>query len=296
MRKPAIFRTIDFIIQHPLNKKHKVSALWRFLSWQINCNIIKGFHQMPFAEKSKILAKKGLVGATGNIYCGLHEFQDMAFLLHFLRKEDLFIDVGANIGSYTILAASEVGAEVISFEPLPKTFNILKENIAINGLEHLTHLYNNGVGNGNGILRFTNDLDTINHVIMDDDSKDGIEVKIVSIDAIATIDKPCLIKIDVEGFETEVLKGMEKTLKNANIKALIIELNGSGSRYGYDESVIHKRLLDLNYKLYEYAPLTRTLKSVSTTNSDNKIFIRDFSFVQNRIEGARKIKINRITF
>jgi FkbM family methyltransferase len=296
MKKPAIIRTIDFITQHPLNKKHKVSALWRFLSWQIKCTINKGFHQMPFAEKSKILAKKGLAGATGNIYCGLHEFEDMAFLLHFLRKKDLFIDVGANIGSYTILAASEVGAEAISFEPLPKTFNILKENIAINKLEHLAQLYNNGVGNETGVLRFTNDLDTINHVIMNDDTKDGIKVRIVSIDNTAIINKPCLIKIDVEGFETEVLKGMENTLKNVNVKALIIELNGSGSRYGYDESAIHNKLLNLNYKLYEYAPLTRTLKSVSHTNSDNKIFIRDFSFVQKRIEGARKIQINRITF
>jgi hypothetical protein len=64
------------------------------------------------------LSLKGLTGATGNWYCGLDAFEDMAFLLHFMREEDLFVDVGANIGSYTILAGNEVGAETIEIEPI----------------------------------------------------------------------------------------------------------------------------------------------------------------------------------
>jgi hypothetical protein len=40
-----------------------------------------------------------MTGATQNLYCELHEYNDMAFLLHFLREEDSFADVGANIGS-----------------------------------------------------------------------------------------------------------------------------------------------------------------------------------------------------
>jgi hypothetical protein len=43
-------------------------------------------------QNSKLLVWKGLTGATGNIYCGLHEFEDMAFLLHFLRPRDLSAD------------------------------------------------------------------------------------------------------------------------------------------------------------------------------------------------------------
>ena len=45
----------------------------------------------------------GMTGATGNVYCGLHEFEDMALVLHALRPRDLFVDVGANVGSYTVL-------------------------------------------------------------------------------------------------------------------------------------------------------------------------------------------------
>lgn len=46
-----------------------------------------------------------MTGATGNWYCGLQEYEDMSFVLHALRPGDLFVDVGANIGSYSILAA-----------------------------------------------------------------------------------------------------------------------------------------------------------------------------------------------
>ena len=57
-----------------------------------------------------------MYGATGNIYCGLHDFEEMSFLMHFLRAGDVFADVGVNVGAYSMLAAS-VGARAIAFEP-----------------------------------------------------------------------------------------------------------------------------------------------------------------------------------
>jgi predicted RNA methylase len=70
-----------------------------------------------------------MTGATQKIYCSLQEFEDMALLLHVLRPGDLFVDVGANVGSYTILAAGVCGANVISIEPVPSTFTHLADNI-----------------------------------------------------------------------------------------------------------------------------------------------------------------------
>lgn len=78
-----------------------------------------------------------MTGATGNIYTGLHEFIDMAFCLHLLRPGDLFIDVGANVGSYTILASKVVGANSFTLEPVPETFKRLKRNININDIVSL---------------------------------------------------------------------------------------------------------------------------------------------------------------
>ena len=104
-------------------------------------------------------------------------------------------------------------------------------------------------------------------------------------------DIPLLIKIDVEGFETEVLKGAKKILSNPILKAIIIELNGSGHRYGYDEKLIHQELLILGFQPYKYNPDRREVISTPSYGNHNTIYIRDEPYVSDRISKARKIKI-----
>ena len=81
-----------------------------------------------------------MTGVTGNIYAGLHEFADMAFVLHFLRAGDLFADVGANVGSYTILASGVVGCRTVAFEPDPVTAAALERNINLNKIAERVEL------------------------------------------------------------------------------------------------------------------------------------------------------------
>ena len=101
----SLKRTFGFILSHKLAKRHKYSAFFKFFRWQIIASFSKKLIVVPFIENTKFWARKKLTGITGNIYTGLHEFEDMAFLIHLLRNEDVFFDVGANVGSYTILAS-----------------------------------------------------------------------------------------------------------------------------------------------------------------------------------------------
>ena len=75
-----------------------------------------------------------MTGATGNLYCGLHEFEEIGFLLHALHPGALFVDVGANIGSYALLAAGVCEGDVVAMETVGSTFACLLDNIALNGL------------------------------------------------------------------------------------------------------------------------------------------------------------------
>ena len=125
-----LLQTIKYIFGHPISGRHKFKAIGLFLKWQLGQWLLPYPVEYPFIGKTKLLVKKGLTGATGNIYTGLHEFTEMGFLLHFLRKEDLFVDIGANIGSYTILAASHIESDTISIEPVPTTFSNLINNIS----------------------------------------------------------------------------------------------------------------------------------------------------------------------
>ena len=276
---------------HPMNAHDKIGALKRFALWQINTRLNPYPVVYPFTEHSKLMVVKGLTGATGNIYSGLHEFQDMGFLLHFLRKGDVFIDAGANIGSYTVLASAEIEAYSLAFEPIPTTFNHLKNNIAANDIAHLVKPYNIGLGSQKGVLSFTKNLDTENHIATAADT-DTLAVEIDTLDNIIGALQPVLLKIDVEGFETEVLNGAEATLNKPSLKAIIIELNGEGRRYGYDEKDIDMKLVSKGFSPFRYHPFDRTLSEIKGTVTHNAIYIRDLPFVKDRLTKARKIKVN----
>jgi len=278
----TLYNIIRFILSHPLASKNKKEALRRFCYYQIS----KLFNPYPivysFTERSKLIVEKGMTGATGNIYCGLHEFNDMSFLLHFLRPEDLFVDVGANVGTYTVLASAHVGCETIAFEPLPSTFTKLENNIVLNRIQEKVSTYNIGVGAEKRILKFSTDFDTVNHVVTDEEQVPTIEVSVSSLDETLVGQIPILMKIDVEGYEKEVLDGASNILDNPNLKAIIIELNGSGKRYGYSDEAIHTNLTNRQFKAYHYNPFLRELIEIDVFGDINTIYIREFTFTMER--------------
>ncbi len=288
----AILRSIN---RHPLAGKHRFLAYYRFIQWQIGSIINHREKEMTFTDKSKLMVKKGMEGATGNVYMGLHEFSDMGFLLHFLRRDDLFFDIGANIGSYMVLASAHVAAKTFAFEPIPSTFSSLQKNIVVNDIAALVTACNVGVGSKNGKLCFTALQDSVNHVIQatqEGNPENTVEVDVVTIDEIVKInDIPVMIKIDVEGFETEVINGMQSTLINDKLKAIIIELNGLGIRYGYHDNAVHKQLIDAGFKPYSYDPFTRKIIELETFDIFNTLYLRDLPFVVQRIKNAEKICI-----
>lgn len=132
----------------------------------------------------------------------------------------------------------------------------------------------------------------MNHILADNEYvKDTIEVPIDKLDNIVSKKVPSLIKIDVEGFETEVINGGENTILNNTLKAIIIELNGTGKRYGFDDEQIDKKLRKHGFLPYLYKPFERKLEKLSTFGKNNTIYIRDFNNIRERVNTAKKIKI-----
>src|SRR5258708_35195041 len=127
----TISRSIRFIFNHPLTRRQPIHAMSRYLKWQL----VSRVHTdtiVNWVSGTRVAVRRGMTGFTGNIYCGLHEFADMGFLLHVLEPEDTFIDVGANVGSYTILASGVCGATTIAFQPPPVTAAFLRRHIDMN--------------------------------------------------------------------------------------------------------------------------------------------------------------------
>jgi len=291
----SVIDLVRFITRHPLNEKRKIAALRRVLAWQVSSRLAPGPIAVSFVNDSELLVSAGMTGATGNIYTGLHEFEDMSFVLHALRDDDVFVDVGANVGSYTILAGAVVGAKCLAFEPIPETYRHLIRNINLNGIGATVAAQNIGIGNEDGELRFSSDLDTVNHVLgASEESAGGVAVPVKTLDAVAADSHPAVIKIDVEGFETSVIDGGSATLRSESLLAVVMELNGSGARYGFDENALHQKMLKLAFQPVAYSPLDRRLTPLESKNTEsgNTIYVRDIERMRSRLENARPFVVH----
>jgi len=286
-----IRRTFDFISNHPLAKKHFIRSVFRFMYWQLQRNLKPNRYIVKtFISPVKFYARQGLSGITGNIYTGLHEFDTMGFLLHFLRSDDTFFDLGANVGSYTLLASGVCKANTLAVEPIPATFKVLSDNVELNNLLDKVKLVNAGVGDENGTLTFTADQDTNNHVVQSDEVYyNTIDIPIIKMDELVD-NAPTLIKIDVEGFESRVLNGMPELLKNSTFKALIIEMSNA-MLYGFNDEFTLNVLASHGFSPFTYDPFKRQLVPVVYADLGNYIYCRDMDFVNDRIKNAPPVKI-----
>lgn len=277
----SLLSTLRYITSHPLNTGHPVKAVSRFVRWQIESRL-KDEVEVEWIEGSRLVVKRGMTGATGNVYCGLHEFVDMAFLLHLLRPDDLFVDIGANVGSYTVLASKVCGARTICVEPDPVTAAALRRNILANGIEDRVIVEETALGASEGTVNFTVGLDTINRVAAREETNVR-EVRLARLDAVLGSEQPALIKMDVEGFEAEVLRGAADTLAKTGLLGIITEDTGAGV---VDTLTAH------GFTRWYYDPVERKLSQNGPVQpSNNGIFLRANPEVADRLRDARKFAV-----
>ena len=293
------FRTFSFILKHPVNKNRKKRALLDWLKWHIGIRLIPGEVVFNWINNSQLFVKAKKNGLKFNVFCGLEEFYDMAYLLHTLSENELFIDVGANDGSYTILAGAVKKAKVFSFEPIPSTFQRLIRNVRLNNIEDRVQGRNIGLSDKKGKLQFTTTNNTDNRVLSKNEKdQNSIEVDVLTLDMVLEKESPSLIKIDVEGFETPVIHGAEKTLSKESLTSVIIELNNSGERYGFSEDEIIKYMKTFDFDTYHYDPIKRDLLPINGKNnlSRNTLFIRNKNKVLEKAKMAPKMEWKGFSF
>ena len=148
------------------------------------------------------------------------------------ERAQTVVDVGANYGDSSIWWAKKFGASVIAFEPLEHVFKILEQNVKLN--EVCVKAYNKALGNGSDI--FGNWKDTM--LIKGGDVKYGTE-KLDSY-GLSQVD---ILKIDVEGFEYEVIQGAENTIRKFKPR-IILETHSKELR-----RVCNRFLVEIGYKL-----------------------------------------------
>jgi FkbM family methyltransferase len=222
-------------------------------------------------------------GVTGNIYAGVHEFNDMMLTVHALRPGDLFVDIGANVGSYSILAAGVSGATTWAFEPDPVTIGYLARNVALNDLGARVTIFEYALGDTDGEVSFTIGLDTNNKVLADASGGNARRVQQRRLDGLTANAAPFMIKMDTEGHEEFVFLGGQATLACESLRVLIAETVSPQA-----ETMLKERGFMRGY----YDPNTRKLSQIPTgLQSVNSLWIRDWEFVQARVASADAVQV-----
>lgn len=173
--------------------------------------------------------------------------EEAEFVLSRLRPGDTFVDVGANVGWLSLLAAQRVGpsGSVVAIEPHPRTFAFLCENVRLNGFANvrLIHAAAGSRTGETGVSDFRSD--DMNHLC----SNAEIKVPVVTLDSLAIAGRVALLKTDTEGFEPFVVEGAAGLF--SRVQCVHFECSEWNlNRYGRNSRQLRAMLESAGFRIY----------------------------------------------
>ena len=197
------------------------------------------------------------------IYCDDFEADERQFFNTFLRPGDVFVDAGANIGLFSLIAAHRVGpgGHVHAFEPCAQTFERLQANVALNGFANVScHPLALSSENASLEMRVSEEgFDAWNSLAQPTAGSrvDTETVACVTWDDFAQkhdlVGRVTFMKIDVEGWETHLLSGARATLSREDAPTLQVEFTEEATRSaGSSCERLYQALEEMGYRMFVY--------------------------------------------
>ncbi len=171
-----------------------------------------------------------------------------------LKKGDVFVDIGANIGAISLPVAKRNKVEVFSFEPAPRIFSILEKNQEENNLNNV-HLMRLGLSDKVGETDFY-ESDRMHgwSGMVKIDSFQKCRVPTTTLDIFAVenkIERIAVLKADVQGWEYFVFKGAEKLLEEKRIDVIVFEFESwAEGNAGLELGAAQQYLIDKGYSIF----------------------------------------------
>lgn len=241
---------VRFVWQHPANRRRRLRALARATRFQLSRRLRGSTSLAPLGRRSRILVPPHVPSASRALYANPPDWPEMVVWQRVLGPGDLFIDVGANVGIYTVFAA-ETGAEVIAIEPGERAVEMLRQNLALNGYE--AEVLVAAVADRPGTMQVTVDFDMGNRLALaaGDETLTTVPVAVRTLDEIIGDRVVAGVKIDVEGAERLVLEGTAEALADHRIKLLQLEWNDTSvALLGEDRTPVAELLRGHGYDLF----------------------------------------------
>lgn len=129
--------------------------------------------------------------------------------------------------------------------------------------------------------------------VVKENYRSPIKIDVVTIDELCRNRSFQLMKMEVEGFEKFALAGAKLSLQNNELKAIILELNNSGERFGVKDEEVYQQIPAWGFLPYAYDPFKKSLTQLTSYNRDdfNTLFIKDLDFVEKRIAESKPVII-----
>jgi FkbM family methyltransferase len=217
-----------------------------------------------------------------NIYLrGVYERNTFRHLCKIVKPQDTFVDVGANIGAYSIgLSPFLNKGKIISFEPNPRAIQYLEENIRHNKLKNITV---NRLGLSDNLekatLYNTSNLTTASlNVIKNSDQKE--ETSLITLDKYCkdnNIDKIDILKIDIEGHEYKAIKGAVEIITKSKSMVLVAEINDCTLHTGHSKQELFEFIVSLGFNAFlpkGFPFKLRKVNSLPDNYQNNIVFIK----------------------
>ncbi len=198
---------------------------------------------------------------------GLHEPLETAAIKECLKENSVVVDIGANIGYYTLLMARAVGprGHVFAFEPEPANFSLLRKNLQLNGYANVT-AEQAALSDQPGVLRlYLCGHNKGDHRMYDSgDRRMSVEIKALRLDDYLKDRAPAVdfLKIDVQGAEALAFEGMKRTIGTGRSMVIATEFWPAGIRKsGKDPCEYIRALQELGFVFYSMHEEKRCLRA-----------------------------------
>ncbi|MDP7069579.1 MAG: FkbM family methyltransferase [Candidatus Peribacteraceae bacterium] len=219
---------------------------------------------------------------------GTYEAGTLDVLKKFLRKGDTFIDAGANIGVMSLHASMHVGStgSVYSFEPVSETYDILQKNITLNECENINAV-NVALGEYEGeAMMYKPNRSQASMIKQSEKYKEVQTATVKTLDQFIQeegITKVRMLKIDVEGWELEVMKGASNLLNSSELPILIVEYSSIRQLQRGRVFDIYKHILSLGtYRIFTLKEGKKSPSSFTEVISEEDLPTHDNLFCYNK--------------
>jgi FkbM family methyltransferase len=252
--------------RHPANANRRVRSVVRLLAWQLMKHSLKLPVTIAFHDQRLKCYPDSTSTSAALYFSGYPDYWEMKFLQAYLQPGDNFLDVGANAGVYSMLAASYIGAQgrIDAFEPIEATALRIEEQAALNGLTGV-RVHRCAVCDHDGDIDFgfSDESATMHLRRAADSSSRGQRVRGTTLDAFEPYLDYAVGKMDIEGAEPMALKGAAKRLSDANPPVWLLELAGYSTCYGISSDEVVRQLAEAGFDCTYFDPASATLQNAT---------------------------------